>query len=246
MKFNDRVVVITGASGGIGKAVTSEFANQGAKVVMFDLSKEQMETTADKLQLCKDRYYAIALDIGNEQAVKDAVAETKKHFGKIDVLVNISGISGPSAMIEDYTFADFKRVYEVNVFGTFLTMKYVLPIMKKQGKGAIINIGSVSGMCGYPFESGYGSSKAAIIGLTRNVANENGGNGIRINSISPGWVNTQMMRDIVNSSENVTLGPMGRAGEPQEMANVICFLASDEASYVNGANFLVDGGMTLG
>jgi NAD(P)-dependent dehydrogenase (short-subunit alcohol dehydrogenase family) len=146
-------------------------------------------------------------------------------------------------------------VFAVNVFGTFLMMQNVLPIMQTQRSGAILNFGSVSGLRGYPYEIAYGASKAAIIHMTKNAANENGGNGVRINAISPGWVDTSMMRDVIasykdvgieNSSENVTLGPTGRAAKSEEVASVAVFMCSDEASYVNGANFLVDGGMTLG
>lgn len=134
-------------------------------------------------------------------------------------------------------------------------MQNVLPVMQAQKSGAIVNLGSVSGMFGYPFEIAYGASKAAVIHMTKNAANENGGNGVRVNAISPGWVNTNMMKSILasykdvgfeNSADNVTLGPMKRPGEPEEMANAIVFLCSEEASYINGTNFLVDGGMTLG
>ena len=127
--------------------------------------------------------------------------------------------------------------------------------MQAQKHGAILNFGSVSGVVGYPFESAYGASKAAIIHLTKNAASENGGNGVRINAISPGWVKTNMMATILdsyknvgfdNADENVTLGPMGRPGTPEEIANVAAFICSEEASYANGSNFLVDGGMTLG
>ena len=130
-------------------------------------------------------------------------------------------------------------------------MEHVLPIMKKQGKGSIVNFGSVSGMTGYTYEIGYGSSKWAIIGMTKNVANEYGQFGIRANSVSPGWVNTNMFRKSVEDYKNfsdsqVTLGPLGRPAEPEEIANVVYFLSSDEASYVNGSNVLADGGMMLG
>ena len=178
-----------------------------------------------------------------------------KHFGRIDVLINAAGIPGPSARVEDYSFSDAKKVLSVNLFGTFLMMHTVLPVMQAQKHGAILNFGSVSGVVGYPFESAYGASKAAIIHLTKNAASENGGNGVRINAISPGWVKTNMMATILdsyknvgfdNADENVTLGPMGRPGTPEEIANVAAFLCSEEASYANGSNFLVDGGMTLG
>ena len=244
MNYQDQVVVLTGASGGIGSAMAKKFTDLGAKVALLDITVDRVQALADKLGLGRDRAFC--------EATVDAIV---KHFGRIDVLVNAAGIPGPSARVEDYSFSDAKKVLSVNLFGTFLMMHTVLPVMQAQKHGAILNFGSVSGVVGYPFESAYGASKAAIIHLTKNVASENGGNGVRINAISPGWVKTNMMATILdsyknvgfdNADENVTLGPMGRPGTPEEIANVAAFLCSEEASYANGSNFLVDGGMTLG
>lgn len=255
MDFQDKIVVITGAGGGIGRAITKKFTDLGAKVALLDVKAEFAQKTADALALDAGHALCLGADVSDEESVKATVAKIVAHYGRIDALVNVAGIPGPSARTEDYSFADVKKVYAVNVFGTFLMMQNVLPVMQKQGSGAIVNFGSVSGMFGYPYEIAYGSSKAAVIYMTKNAANENGGNGVRINSISPGWVDTGMMKTILDSykdvgiqdsSENVTLGPMKRPGKPEEMANVVAFLCSDEASYVNGSNFLVDGGMTLG
>ncbi|MBQ3089381.1 MAG: SDR family oxidoreductase [Oscillospiraceae bacterium] len=255
MRFENKTVIITGAGGGIGTEIARKFAADGAKLALIDIKEEFALRTAEKLGLAGDRYLALAADISNEDSVKATIAKIHAHFGTVDVLLNVAGIPGPSARTEDYKFSDFKRVYEVNVFGTYLMMQNCLPIMQAQKSGVVINFGSCSGMFGYPYEIGYGSSKWAIIGMTKNAANENGANGVRINSISPGWVNTKMMSTILdsykdvgitNSSDNVTLGPMGRPGSPVEIANVVAFMCSDEASYLNGSNWLVDGGMTLG
>lgn len=254
MRFKDRVVMVTGAAGGLGSAVVKKFTSEGAKAAMLDRNDEVLAAAVKKLGLRDDQVFCVAADITDEAAVKDAVAKVKEHFGRIDVLANIAGIPGPSARTEDYSIADVKKVYSVNVFGTFLMMQNVLPVMQAQKRGCIINTGSVSGMFGYPYEIGYGSSKFAVIGMTKNAANENGGNGVRVNSVSPGWIQTNMMRTILDSykdvgessDSNVTLGPLGRPATPDEIANAFAFLASDEASYVNGTNLLVDGGMTLG
>ena len=255
MNFSDEVVVVTGAGGAMGKAIVKKFTENGAKAVIVDIRRDLAENTKSALGLDDEHGLCLAADISSEESVKALVIEIMERFGRIDHLVNLAGISGPSARTEDYSFEDTKRVFEVNVFGTFLMMHYILPVMQKQKKGSIVNFGSVSGMFGYPYEISYGASKAAVIYMTKNAANENGGNGVRVNSISPGWVNTAMMKSILesykdvgieNSSDNVTLGPMNRPGEPEEMANVVAFLCSDEASYVNGSNWLVDGGMTLG
>jgi NAD(P)-dependent dehydrogenase (short-subunit alcohol dehydrogenase family) len=169
--------------------------------------------------------------------------------------VNTAGISGPSVLAEDYSYEDFRACYETNVYGTFLTMKYALPIMKAQKKGAIVNTGSSSGIRGYDLESAYGSSKWATIGLTKNVAAENPDTGVRVNCISPGWVDTKMMAQILENYAKMGDGdpsvyyntsPMGRAGAPEEIADGVYFLTSEKASFINGSNLVVDGGSTIG
>ena len=247
--------MITGADGGIGLAVAKKFAELGARLALVSIQLELALCAAQTLELSEERVFCVGADLTDETAVHDAVAKIIDHYGRIDALVNTAGIPGPSSRTEDYPFYEVQKVFSVNVFGTFLMMQTVLPIMQIQHKGAIVNFGSVSGMFGYPYEIAYGASKAAVIFMTKNAANENGGNGVRVNAISPGWVDTGMMRTILNSykdvgiensANNVTLGPMGRPGTPEEMAHVVAFLCSEEASYVNGANFVVDGGMTLG
>ncbi len=246
-----KVCIVTGASGGIGSAVVKKFYGNGYAVEMLDINEDALKTVIEKENLDPARVRCHTLDVSVEQQVKDTIEGILDAQGRIDALVNTAAIIGKYNPTIDYTFENFKRIYEINVFGTFLMMEHVLPIMKKQGKGSIVNFGSVSGMTGYTYEIGYGSSKWAIIGMTKNVANEYGQFGIRANSVSPGWVNTNMFRKSVEDYKNfsdsqVTLGPLGRPAEPEEIANVVYFLSSDEASYVNGSNVLADGGMMLG
>lgn len=246
-----KVCIVTGASGGIGSAVVKKFYGNGYAVEMLDINEDALKTVIEKENLDPARVRCHTLDVSVEQQVKDTIKGILDARGRIDALVNTAAIIGKYNPTIDYTFENFRKIYEINVFGTFLMMEHVLPIMKKQGKGSIVNFGSVSGMTGYTYEIGYGSSKWAIIGMTKNVANEYGQFGIRANSVSPGWVNTNMFRKSVEDYKNfsdsqVTLGPLGRPAEPEEIANVVYFLSSDEASYVNGSNVLADGGMMLG
>ena len=251
MNTENKVCVVTGASGGIGAKTVKKFYDNGYNVVMLDINENALDSVYKEYGYEEDRVIWFKLDTSSEEDVKNTVAAILEKTGRIDALVNAAGIIGKYNPTIDYTFENFKRIYSINVFGTFLMMENILPIMVKQGKGAIVNFGSVSGMTGYTYEIGYGSSKWAVIGMTKNVANEYGQYGIRANSVSPGWVNTNMFKESVQdykqfSDSQVTLGPLGRPAEPQEIANVVYFLCSDEASYINGSNILADGGMMLG
>ena len=251
-EFKDKVVIVTGASGGLGGTVIDLFAADGAKMVLLDMNKEKLEKVAQ--EKCKNDYLTFAVNISDEDQIKEVVDKTVEKFGRIDVLINVAGIAGPAVLTEDYSYEDFKKVFAVNVFGDFLTMKYVIPVMKKQKSGAIVNTASTSGMVGCPLEVGYGASKWAVIGLTHDAASENTNGGVRINSVSPGWMKTNMLAEImenykvfgeIEKEEDFDASPMGRPGEPIEIANTIYFLASEKASFINGANFVVDGGATI-
>ena len=255
-RFTDKVVITTGAAGGIGKAVAKRFYDEGAKVVMLDVKKEWVDAVVEKIGMDPERVFSAGFDITDEEAVKNVIDEVMAKWGRIDVLNNIAGNGGDQMDMEEKPLAEWQMVYDINVFGTVRMIKYVLPIMKAQKSGAITNTSSVSGMFGYAGESAYGSSKWAVRGLTKNIANENGGvTGVRVNSVAPGWVNTAMFQKALDDyiaqgyedpMANVTLGPLGRPAEPSEIAAVFAFLASDDAAIINGSNVLCDGGMTLG
>lgn len=253
-RFQAQVAIVTGGAGGIGFAVAKQLVEQGAEmVVVVDRNTAALQTA---VQALGERHcQCIAADVTDETQVCALITQVQQAHGRIDLLVNMAGIPGPSARVENYSFADFQKVYAVNVFGPFLMMKYTLPVMQAQGRGSIVNACSCSGMRGYALEIGYGSSKAAVLGMTQNAANENGRNGVRINCISPGWVDTGMLEDILAqyaaagsgyTKETLRNGTMDRPSTPAEMAQAVCFLLSDEARYINGTNLVCDGGKTLG
>ncbi|MBR3327838.1 MAG: SDR family oxidoreductase [Atopobiaceae bacterium] len=254
-RFIDKVVVTTGAAGGIGKAVSKRFYDEGAKVVMLDLRQEWVDAAVTDLGMNPDRVMAVALDVTDEEAARSLVDLVVARWGRIDVLNNVAGVGGDQGPMEEKPMGEWESVYDINVFGTVRMIKYVLPIMKAQGSGVVTNTSSVSGMFGYAGESAYGSSKWAVRGLTKNIANESGSYGVRVNSVAPGWVNTAIFQKALDDyraegyedpMENVTFGPLGRAAEPSEIAAIFAFLASDDAAIINGSNILCDGGMTLG
>ena len=249
-----KVCIVTGASGGIGSKIVKKFLDEDYDVVMTDLKTEQVEEAVEKHGFDQNRVMICPLDITSEEAVKSAIETIMSRYGRIDALVNAAGICGTYDRIVDYSLENFKRVYEVNVFGTFLMIQNVLPEMVARGEGCIVNFGSVSGMRGYSFEVGYGSSKWAVIGMSETVANEYGSMGIRCNCVSPGWVNTCMMEKTIenyrklgieNPENWITYGSIRRPAEPEEIADVVYFLCCDQTSYINGANIVVDGGMTV-
>ena len=255
-EFEGKVAVVTGAGDEMAGAMVKKFTENGACAALLDIREDLAQKTADDLGLGADRALCVKVDISDEESVKAAVAKVVEKFGRIDFLCNVAGIEGPNdSRTEVYSTEGAKKVFDINILGTFLMLKHVLPVMQAQKSGAIVNLGSVSGMYGYEGEIAYGASKAAVIQMTKNVANENIKLGIRCNAISPGWVNTGMFRRIVGQYaegegrgsgwDNVHVGNIGRTAEPMEMANVAVFLCSDDASFVNGSNWLCDGGKTL-
>ena len=251
-KFDEKVVVITGAAGGIGKAVAKKLADEGAKLSLVDLNVDAVKEVISELGLDESRAIALQANVAKEEEVKAYVDATVEKFGKIDGFFNNAGIEGITANIEDYPTETFELVFNVNVKGAFLGLKYVVPVMKKQGSGSIVNTASGAGLIGAPGMVGYNSSKHAVIGMTKVVALEAAPFGVRVNAVAPGVINTRMMRQIEKNTvpedaegARKAFGaavPLGRYGEAEEVANVAVFLLSDDASYVSQSIYTVDGG----
>ncbi|MEH6386839.1 SDR family NAD(P)-dependent oxidoreductase [Pseudomonas profundi] len=250
--FEAPVTVITGAAGGIGLALVRHLHGLGHRIVLVDLEQAGLEKAAMSADLDPARTLLVAADVSREEEVKRYVAATLERFGKIDGFANNAGIEGAPALIEEQSVEMLDRVYAVNVRGVFLGLKHVLQVMRRQGSGAIVNLSSLAGIMGAPTHGAYVMSKHAVIGLTRTAAAEAAGVGVRVNAVLPGTINTEMMRRIERDSGNAeateaanrAATPLGRYAEPEEIASVIAFLLSPQASYVTGSLYTADGGMS--
>ena len=248
-----KVVVVTGAASGIGKATAKRFHDEGAVVAMLDLRREAIQAAADELGFEEGTYLVQPVNVTDDAQVEAAVDAVVKAFGRVDVLCNIAGVAGDTLPVEDYPVDKARMVIEVNVLGTYDTIHHVLPVMKRQEGGVILNTASVDATACFAYEAPYAMSKAAVKHLTQCLANEVGHN-IRVNCVSPGWVKTPMMDTVDgfaqleyrNPADVGDLGPLGRAEEPSEMAAVFCWLASDEACVINGVDIHACGGKYLG
>ncbi|MEI2464494.1 SDR family NAD(P)-dependent oxidoreductase [Niallia taxi] len=251
-RLENKVAIITGGAGGIGKVSAKRFLEEGAKVVLVDLFQDSLDQTKAELDKLGE-VITIQADVSQEEDVKNYVDKTVEKFGKIDVFFNNAGIEGKVAPITDQKVEDLDKVLAVNVRGVFLGLKHVLAVMKEQGYGSVINTSSVAGLSGSPNVTPYIASKHAVVGLTKATAVEVAPYKIRVNSIHPSPVNTRMMRSL---EEGFAPGqaeaakadmeksiPLGRYGESEDISNLVLFLASDESSFITGVQYRVDGGM---
>jgi NAD(P)-dependent dehydrogenase (short-subunit alcohol dehydrogenase family) len=229
------VALVTGAADGQGAEHAHRLASDGFRVVATDVPGRAPSDDAGDFR---------ALDVADEQQWTDVVDGVVAEYGRIDVLVNNAGITGPSLPIEKTSYEVYQRVVAVNQTGCFLGMRAVIPIMRAEGAGSIINISSVAGMGGIPGRIAYQASKWAIRGMTRTAAVEVAKAGIRVNAIVPGWVDTRMATTAVLAIEEIAAGiPMGRIADRAEISALVSFLASAESRYITGADLVVDGGI---
>lgn len=238
-----KTVVVTGASKGIGRAVAKEFANNGYNVVIC-----YNNSVSDAQQLLNEvsqttRAIAVKVDVSNEDDVKNMVEITKKTFGNIDVLVNCAGVSDTRLLI-DSTKEDYDFVFDINMRGTYNTCKLVGREMLSNQSGKIINISSIWGVLGGSCESVYSASKGAIIAFTKALAKEFGPNGINVNAVAPGFIQTDMTKNVTEEirQEIMDNSALGRLGTPEDVAGVVSFLASEKSNFITGQVISVDGG----
>lgn len=251
MRLQDKVCIITGAGGGMGRVAAQMFANEGAQIAVFERDAQAGQTTVDEITKNGGQAQFFKVDIANEDNVKNAVEATVQTFGKIDVLYNNAGVMPEADNSVVNTSEDvWDLVMNINVKGIFLMTKYVIPEMEKNQSGSIINIASfVAQMgCSVP-QDAYTASKGAVVSLTKSLAIQFRPKGIRTNAISPGPIETPLLMEWLVSDEdakNVRLNrqPAGRFGKPEDIVNCALYLASDESDWTNGANINVDGGIT--
>jgi 3alpha(or 20beta)-hydroxysteroid dehydrogenase len=251
-KLDGKVAIITGGAGGIGKEAAITFLKEGAKVVLVDLFVESLNKVKEEID-CYGELVIVQADVSKEEDVKNYVKKAVEQFGQIDIFFNNAGITGKKTPLIEQTVEDFDKVYAVNTRGVFLGLKHVLPVMIKQENGSVINTSSVDGLRGSPKLAAYAASKHAVVGLTKTAALEVARKNVRVNSIHPSPVNTQMMRSMeaeVNpdNPESVKEAiskaiPLGCYGDSSDIVALVSFLASDESKFITGAQYRVDGGM---
>lgn len=246
-RFADKVAVVTGAASGIGKAVMIRLASEGAHVVALDINAEKLDMAV--AEVTAGNATAIICDMSDENSINAVVDQTIENFEKIDVLVNNAGI-GPSkrALLHEQPPEDWDKVMAVNVRGVYLMMRGVIPHMLQKGGGSIVNMASTGSFRATAMSSPYITSKGAVLMMTRAAAFEYAKLNIRVNAVCPGTTNTDIL---ANSSPEmiemlVARSPQGRLGEPEEVAALVAFLASDEAPHITGASYIIDGGRCAG
>ncbi|MBA4329158.1 MAG: short-chain dehydrogenase [Polaromonas sp.] len=244
--LKNKVALVTGASSGIGRAVALAWAREGARVVVSDVNLAGGEETAALVRAQGGDALFVAADVGKPADAEALVAQTLARYGRLDIACNNAGIGGPQAATADYPLDGWAEVININLSGVFYGMKYQIPAMLKSGGGSIINMASILGAVGFAGAPAYTAAKHGVLGLTQAAALEYSAQGVRINAVGPGFIHTPMIsgleQDAAIQAMLVGAHPIGRLGQPGEVAELVLWLSSDKASFVTGSYYPVDGG----
>ena len=247
MLLTEKIAVVTGGAQGIGQAIATTLAREGADVVVADLDAERCQETVELVQRMGRKALAVSVNVGEWEQAKGMMERVLKEWGRVDILVNNAGITRDGLLMR-MKEEDWLAVLQVNLTGTFFCAKAALPSMSKQRSGRIVNIASIVGAIGNMGQANYAASKAGVIGLTKTIAREYASRNITVNAVAPGFIETDMTEAVVNAAGDKIKKaiPCRRLGQPEDVANAVAFLASEEASYITGQTITVDGGLTLG
>ncbi|MEK7951884.1 glucose 1-dehydrogenase [Luteolibacter soli] len=251
LNFSGKVALVTGAASGMGLATAKAFSDAGAVVVLADFREEAVESVAEELRARGRKALAIRCDVSDESQAAAMVERTVAEFGRLDAAFNNAGVMAKLAPTAESTHEEWERVIGINLRGVWSCMKHELMQMQRQQSGAIVNNASVGALTGNPGIGSYIASKHGVVGLTRTAALEYAKQGIRVNAVNPGLIDTQIARDVVSGDEEAYRNagdqvPIGRPGRPEEIASAVLWLCSPAASYVVGHALTVDGGLTVG
>ncbi len=245
--LTDKIAVVTGGAQGIGQAVAETLARRGANVVVADLQVEKAETVAQEITTSTgNRAIAVQVDVSDSESAKAMIDAAIAEFDRVDILVNNAGITRDN-LIMRMSESEFDLVININLKGAFNCTKAVIRKMMKQRSGRVINMASISGVTGQAGQTNYSSSKAGLIGFTKALAKEVGSRGITVNAVAPGFIETALTVDLPKEIKEtgIELTPLGRFGQPQDVANAVAFLSSDEAAFITGEVLTVDGGLVM-
>ncbi|WP_432354537.1 SDR family NAD(P)-dependent oxidoreductase [Sporosarcina sp. A2] len=241
-RMQDKVAFITGGASGMGEMMVNLFTAEGAKVIAADINTDALKAKWE----AKENVEYVKLNVTDADNWAEAVKTATDKFGKLDILINCAGISTEKGM-DDITLADWQRLHDINGFGTFAGMRAVVPFMKEAGQGSIVNISSYTALVGMGYNP-YAASKGSVRAISRAAAAEFGKDGIRVNTVFPGVIQTPMVANLESSKAAleglIKMTPLARLGQPEDVGNAVMFLASDEASYITGAELVIDGGFS--